>query len=203
LKSAVCFGQAAWPSRLAMFCIDPERAGIIKGSGDKRYGRVRGFMRQQVLTIAGLLICVGGCSGPAAPKKATIVPAGQDFKCTPIRVWDGDGPVWCAEGPRVRLSGIAAREMDGTCRSNQPCPNAAAKDAKNALVSLLGGARGRLEDGHVIVGGPRLSCRSVGPAGGTRTAAWCTSAQTGDVSCAMVKTGTVLRWQRYWRDHRC
>ena len=45
---------------------------------------------------------------------ASIVAAGASFACTPTRVWDGDGPVWYAEGPHVRLAGIAAREMDGT-----------------------------------------------------------------------------------------
>lgn len=49
---------------------------------------------------------------------ASIVAAGQTFTCTPTHVWDGDGPVWCAEGPHLRIAGIAAREMDGTCRSN-------------------------------------------------------------------------------------
>src|SRR3546814_11542766 len=64
-----------------------------------------------------------------------VVPAGQTFLCTPTRVWDGDGPVWCAEGPRIRLAGIAARESDGTCRSNQPCPDAPAQAARDALRS--------------------------------------------------------------------
>ena len=67
-----------------------------------------------------------------------VVPASQNFACTPIHVWDGDGPVWCAEGPRVRLSGIAAREIDGTCRSNQPCPSASAEEARDTLVALVG-----------------------------------------------------------------
>ena len=31
----------------------------------------------------------------------TVVPAGEEFTCTPTRVWDGDGPVWCKEGPRI------------------------------------------------------------------------------------------------------
>ena len=57
---------------------------------------------------------------------ASIVASGQTFTCTPTHVWDGDGPVWCAEGPHLRIAGIAAREMDGTCRTNQPCPNATA-----------------------------------------------------------------------------
>ena len=57
---------------------------------------------------------------------AAIVPAGESFECTPVRVWDGGGPTWCAEGPHVRRSGIAAKEMDGTCNANQPCPDATA-----------------------------------------------------------------------------
>jgi len=64
---------------------------------------------------------------------STIVSAGQSFECTPTRVWDGDGPIWCAEGPRVRLSGIAAREMDGTCSAGHPCPKATAEAARDAL----------------------------------------------------------------------
>lgn len=38
----------------------------------------------------------------------SVVPADEEFTCTPTRVWDGDGPVWCEEGPRIRLAGIAA-----------------------------------------------------------------------------------------------
>ncbi len=47
------------------------------------------------------------------PAATPIVARGDGFACTPVRVWDGDGPIWCSEGPRVRLAGIAAREMDG------------------------------------------------------------------------------------------
>lgn len=132
-----------------------------------------------------------------------VVPAGTAFTCTPIRVWDGDGPVWCTEGPRVRLSGIAARESDGTCRSNQPCPTATAEQARDTLVRLLGRATGRSRELHVLVEGPPLSCHSLGKGKGQRTAAWCLSPRVGDVSCAMVASGTVLKWQRYWRGHRC
>lgn len=132
-----------------------------------------------------------------------VVAAGGSFVCTPKMVWDGEGPVWCAEGPRLRISGIAAREMDGSCRSNQPCPPASAESARNALVRLLGGSGGRTPDGHVLVAGPRLSFLSDGSAGGSRTAAWCTGPGVGDLSCRMVATGTVLRWDRFWRRHAC
>jgi endonuclease YncB( thermonuclease family) len=132
-----------------------------------------------------------------------MVPAGQDFTCTPVRVWDGDGPVWCAEGPHVRLAGIAAREMDGTCRSNQPCPDADATEARDALVRLLGVATGRRLEGHMLVSGPAMQCHSVGGAGGTRTAAWCVSPVSGDISCAMLRGGWALKWEVYWKDHDC
>jgi endonuclease YncB( thermonuclease family) len=134
---------------------------------------------------------------------AAVVPAGQTFTCTPTRVWDGDGPVWCAEGPRVRLAGIAAREIDGTCRDGQPCPAADAVEARDALVGLIGVATGRSPTGHVLVTGPAMTCQSEGDGVGSRTAAWCVSPVGGDLSCAMVKGGWALKWDMYWRGHRC
>lgn len=132
-----------------------------------------------------------------------IVPAGEEFTCTPTRVWDGDGPIWCAEGPRIRLAGIAAREMDGTCRNNQPCPDVSAWEARDALVNLVGKQTGRSPEGHVMVTGPAMRCISDGDGVGSRTAAWCVSPKGGDLSCAMVAGGWALRWERFWRDHSC
>ena len=133
----------------------------------------------------------------------SFVPAGQEFTCTPTRVWDGDGPVWCAEGPRVRLAGIAAREIDDSCRPNQPCPNASGAEARDALVKLIGTPTGRSLEGHVLVTGPAMRCVSVGNGVGVRTAAWCVSPVGGDVSCVMVKGGWALRWEGYWKEHAC
>ena len=83
---------------------------------------------------------------------ADIVAAGLLFACTPTLVADGDGPVWCAEGPHVRIAGIAARERDGSCRPGQPCPTASADAAMAALVNLLGGSRGtvRFRGAHLL-----------------------------------------------------
>lgn len=136
-------------------------------------------------------------------RAAPVVPAGTRFQCTPVAVWDGDGPIWCAEGPKLRLAGVAAREMDGSCRSGQPCPSATAEAARDALVRLLGGPTGRLEHGHIAVRGPALRCMSEGQGKGDRTAAWCTLPNGKDVSCQMVATGTVLRWERYDPSNRC
>ncbi|PAL20633.1 thermonuclease family protein [Sphingopyxis sp. GW247-27LB] len=134
---------------------------------------------------------------------ASIVPAGQSFNCTPTAVWDGDGPIWCAEGPRIRLSGIAAREMDGSCSPGHPCPAADAVAARDHLVTLVGTRQGVLGTGHIKVNGPTMRCRSAGGAGGNRTAAFCVSPKSGDLSCAMVRDGYAARWDRYWQGHRC
>jgi endonuclease YncB( thermonuclease family) len=135
--------------------------------------------------------------------RTPVAPAGTTFQCTPIAVYDGDGPVWCREGPKIRIAGVAAREMDGSCRANQPCPQVAAIDARDRLVRLLGGPRGTLPEGHVVVRSATMTCVSEGSAGGSRTAAWCRSPAVGDLSCAVVHAGGAVRWARYWRSHRC
>ena len=97
---------------------------------------------------------------------ASVVPAGQSFTCTPIAVWDGDGPKWCAEGPHVRLSGVAAREMNGNCSPGHPCPDADALTARDYLVGLLGKPQGWTRSGHILVSGPTMRCVSRGGASG-------------------------------------
>ncbi|HEX8309141.1 MAG TPA: hypothetical protein VF645_12070 [Allosphingosinicella sp.] len=175
-----------------------------------------------VVTVRALLIAVaaipalGGCDSRAAPAPpaetvtggsgpsgAPVAADGARFDCTPEKVWDGDGPIHCAEGPKVRLAGIASREMDGSCRPGHPCPEASARAARDALARLLGRTVGTASTGHLLVEGPALQCLSEGSAKGGRTAAWCSSPTAGDLSCAMVASGTVAKWQRYWRGHRC
>ncbi len=129
--------------------------------------------------------------------------AGAVFTCTPTQVWDGDGPIWCAEGPRVRLAGIAAREIDETCRPGHPCPRAGGAAARDHLVRLLGGARGRTRTGHIRVAGQTLRCVSTGGAGGARTAAFCRTADRVDLSCAMVRAGYAVRWDRHGGRRVC
>lgn len=133
----------------------------------------------------------------------SAVPAGEAFTCTPTAVWDGDGPIWCQEGPRVRVAGIAAREMDGSRSPGHPCAEANAQEARDALVSLIGRRTGTGERGHAIVTGPPLSRISEGSAGGERTAAWCISPKGGDLSCAMVAKRMAAKWDRFWRAHVC
>lgn len=133
----------------------------------------------------------------------SVVPTGEVFTCTPTAVWDGDGPIWCEEGPRIRLAGIAAREMDGSCSPGHPCAEASATNARDALVQLIGLPTGTGPHGHITVTGPAMRCRSDGSAGGNRTAAWCVSPKGGDLSCAMVAMKMAAKWDRYWRGHIC
>ena len=169
----------------------------------------------QASAIVAFLI-LGACGKGAAQSSQTPSPAvvtdlipqaGTMFRCTPTKVYDGDGPVWCEEGQRIRLAGIAAREMDGTCRDGHPCPDASAEEARATLVRMVSGRIRTPADyparGHVDVTGPPLSCTSTGPAGGKRVGAWCISPTAGDLSCAMLASGTVAKWGRYWKGHGC
>lgn len=103
----------------------------------------------------------------------------------------------------MRLSGIAAREMDGTCRLGHPCPSADPMASRDYLVGLVGRVTGTRRTGHVSVEGPTMKCVSAGGAGGSRTAAFCSSPRAGDLSCAMVRAGYAARWDRYWGRHDC
>lgn len=132
-----------------------------------------------------------------------VVPAGENFTCTPTHVWDGDSPVWCEEGPRLRLAGIAARELDGSCSQGHPCPASDPIASRDALVNLLGKRKGTGPHGHILIAGPAMACSSTGSAGGDRTGAWCVSPRSGDVSCAMLRGGWAARWDKYWGGHRC
>ena len=171
---------------------------------------------RSLLVAAAAVPALAGCDSRAAPAPAVesgagrsegsgspVVADGERFDCTPEKVWDGDGPIHCAEGPKVRLAGIAARETDGSCRPGHPCPEATAQAARDALAGLLGRTTGSARTGHLLVEGPALRCLSEGSAKGSRTAAWCSSPTAGDLSCAMVASGTVAKWELYWRGHRC
>lgn len=132
---------------------------------------------------------------------AAVVPAGTSFSCTPVRIWDADGPVWCAEGPKLRLSGIAAREMDGSCRPGQPCPDMPAEQARQILGRLLTRGKVRTDrNNHLLLrGAPAMACLSEGSAKGERTAARCTLESGEDLGCKLIATGAVVEWRSYSR----
>jgi endonuclease YncB( thermonuclease family) len=128
-------------------------------------------------------------SGPAADRRAprADVASGAAFTCTVTRVHDGDGPIHCREGQRIRLSGIAARELDETCSEGHPCPEASGASARAALDRLTRGQA--------------LRCTAEGSSY-NRIVATCETGAGVDLACAMIGSGTVLRWARYDRAGR-
>ena len=136
---------------------------------------------------AGLLVAL------KSPGRGGSNAAAETFSCSVVAIVDGDG-LRCSETEasgrqiRIRLSGIAARERDGTCTRGHPCPQASAAESTAALERLAAGRR--------------LTCRQVGSTYGRR-AAGCSAPASGDLSCAMAASGTVVRWEKYWGSHRC
>ncbi|NIO40574.1 MAG: hypothetical protein GTO41_10545 [Burkholderiales bacterium] len=116
------------------------------------------------------------------------------FICTPIAVFDGDGPLWCEEGHKIRIASISAREIDGTCRARHPCPDASGIAAHDALVSLLGRPTGRWRTGHITIAAEPIQCIAEGRSYG-RIVASCRLNDGRDLGEAMIQTGTVLRWR--------
>lgn len=148
--------------------------------------------------IVGMLYLVSLLSAavtlPTAPAVPPVVPAGNSFTCTAERVWDGDGPIWCREGPRIRLANLATREIDGSCRPGHPCPAASGIEARDHLVKLLGGAIGTARSGHILIRPVPLACRSRGWGKGRRTDSAC-SIDGRDLSAAMIADGYGAEWK--------
>lgn len=116
-----------------------------------------------------------------------LVAAGPTFECRVATVHDGD-TLRCADGTRVRLQGIDANELDGSCHTR--CARLSADLARARLESL--------SLGQV------LSCHPTGRSY-RRVVAWCSVRLRGrpvDLSCAQVQTGAAIVWRRYDPDHR-
>jgi len=107
------------------------------------------------------------------------------FSCRVASVHDGD-TLRCADGTRIRLHAIAAREIDETCSEGHPCPAASAEAARLELVKL---AQNRT-----------LDCRRTGRSY-NRVTAICDNDDGVEINCAMVRTGTTVIWDRFHQEH--
>lgn len=97
---------------------------------------------------------------------------------------DGD-TLRCADGERVRLHAVAARETDETCSAGHPCPSASGASAKSELRRLVQGGT--------------LSCQAIGQSY-RRVTAICRTSAGVEVNCAMVRSGTAVIWDRFNRE---
>lgn len=122
---------------------------------------------------------------PATPSAARVLTGPDVFTCQVARINDGD-TLRCADGTRVRLNAVAARERDGSCTPGHPCPPASAEAATAELE--------RLASGQV------LQCRQTGTSY-NRKAAICVNEAGVEINCAMVRSGTALVWPRYAEEN--
>jgi endonuclease YncB( thermonuclease family) len=151
-----------------------------------------------VLTAMAAVFCTiffwplsGASIGGASPMPSATEASGPSdtFGCSVASITDGD-TFRCheigADGKqvRIRLSGVAARERDGSCTEGHPCPTASADEAAQELSRLAMGKQ--------------LRCRSMGTTY-NRVAAFCSLPDGSDLSCSMVASGTVERWDKYWK----
>ncbi|WP_396592821.1 thermonuclease family protein [Brevundimonas sp. R86498] len=124
-------------------------------------------------------------SGAAAPEAGTPGEAAPArFDCDVAAITDGD-TLRCADGTRVRLHALAARERDETCSPGHPCPEASGAAATAALRRLAGGQA--------------LSCERTGRSY-ERITAVCWTRAGEEINCAMLRSGTVVVWDRYNRQ---
>ena len=103
------------------------------------------------------------------------------FLCNVSSITDGD-TLRCADGTRVRLHAVAARESDETCKPGHPCPSASAASATAKLAELASGQT--------------LQCEQTGTSYNRVTAVCWNEAHT-EINCAMVQSGTTLIWPKF------
>ncbi|MBV7256179.1 hypothetical protein KCG44_05210 [Pacificimonas sp. WHA3] len=106
------------------------------------------------------------------------------FICQVTGVHDGDGPIYCTDGTKIRLAAVAARELDETCMPGHPCPDASGASARDALRALA------LHQ--------RLTCEKTGTSYG-RVVAWCWREDGLELNAAMIDGGHALRWKKFDR----
>jgi endonuclease YncB( thermonuclease family) len=162
---------------------------INAGRGAGRF--VLGTLAASAGVFTAVLLWPAGApwsaSAATAGRAALPEPRGPRFDCRVTGVHDGDGPIYCASGEKVRLTAIAARETDGRCAPGHPCPAASAAAATDALR--------RLAMGQTLV------CEKTGTSYG-RVTAWCWRDDGVELNCAMVEGGTAAYWRRYDPDRR-
>lgn len=143
--------------------------------------------RRTVLASTGILfaaILLGLCwpsSKPTARPAPAMSGSADEFACQVSAVTDGD-TLRCADGARIRLHAVAAREKDESCSPGHPCPAASGAAATAQLRELAAGQR--------------LQCLATGRSY-NRVTAICRNESGLEINCAMVQSGTTVLWPRY------
>jgi len=118
---------------------------------------------------------------PSQPSRSAPPATAGTFSCRVASITDGD-TLRCADGTRVRLHAVAAREKDETCSPGHPCPDGSGADAAAQLAALAGGQT--------------LQCDRTGTSY-ERVTAICRNEAGTEVNCAMVRSGNAVVWERF------
>jgi endonuclease YncB( thermonuclease family) len=95
-----------------------------------------------------------------------------------------DGDTFRIGRTSIRLQGIDANELDGSCHNN--CAAMSGAEARDYLANLALGQE--------------VTCDETGTSY-KRVTAWCSVGGV-DLSCEMVQAGAAIRWDRYDRGGR-
>jgi endonuclease YncB( thermonuclease family) len=114
------------------------------------------------------------------------------FPCHVVRVHDGDGPIWCANGIKVRTAGVQAPDFENAspCRTHKAsyvCDNRKAEASRISVERL--------------VLGRTMSCQPVDRSY-KRVVARCTLPDGRSLTCATLAAGAAQRWDTYWRRYK-
>ncbi len=120
------------------------------------------------------------------------VTTGQTFTCTVVKVHDGDGPLHCREGFKIRIAGVQSLDFEDAapCREGRPgyvCDNRRARAAQRVTERLTLGKQ--------------LTCTRVDKSW-DRVVARCWLPDRRSLSCAVIAAGAGWRWESFWRDYR-
>ena len=165
------------------------RAAFGRG-GKKPAAKTRRGARFGTLVVGVMVICFLSAlywpqSGfPVAEFLPAAQPDRPSFTCDVVRVNDGD-TLRCADGVRVRLHAVAARETDETCSPGHPCPEASAIAAREALMRLAANRT--------------ITCTPIGTSY-DRVTAICRNDGGVEINCAMIESGTTVVWERFNRE---
>ena len=128
---------------------------------------------------------------------ATLIAAAAlpSFTCDVVRVHDGDGPLWCRSGQRIRVAGIQAPDFE----SAEPCRRPDARRGNYICNDRAAERARRIMSGLTL--GKRLSCQPTGKSY-SRIVARCTLPDGRSLSCAAIAAGAAVKWASYWRRYR-
>ncbi len=114
------------------------------------------------------------------------------FTCQVVAVHDGDGPIKCANGIKIRVAGIQAPDYENA----EPCRTGRA----GYVCSDTQADRSRIIVTRMVMG-RTLACVPVGTSY-SRIVARCRFADGRDLSCAILAAGAATRWESYWLRYR-